>query len=193
MVSVRVTSPPAAFLPVALYVTVPEPAPATDELSFTVEDTLALSVLFAFSLQSEGSVIVFGVPICALRPAPVTEVMVTVAVELFAKTLLLMLVVLASPFLLIKTGADLLDSTPEQTEPKAMLLSARGARPSPSATVLSANATAGKASISANDIKSREILLLSVVRIFDSPLFVVFPADLLSIPPLSSLEAQFLL
>jgi hypothetical protein len=59
--------------------------------------------------------------------------------------------------------------------------------------ISSANAIAGKASMSANDIKSRESLLLSVVRIFDSPLFVVFPADLLSIPPLSSLEAQFLL
>ncbi len=34
-------------------------------------------------------------------------------------------------------------------------------------------------------------MLLSLVRIFDSPLFVVFPAELLSIPPLSSLEALY--
>jgi hypothetical protein len=94
------------------------------------------------------------------------------------------------PFLLIKTGADLLDSTPEQTVPKSMSLSARGARPSPSTIVASANATAGKASMSANVIiKSRENLLVNLARIFDSPLFVVFPADLLSIPSHFSLEA----
>jgi hypothetical protein len=53
-----------------------------------------------------------------------------------------------------------------------------------------ASATAGIASISANDIKRSISLLLGVlVRIFVSPLFVVFPADLLYIPPLSSLEA----
>jgi hypothetical protein len=45
------------------------------------------------------------------------------------------------------------------------------------------------ASTIANDKKSRESLLVNLVRIFDSPLFVVFPADLMSIPPLSSLEA----
>jgi hypothetical protein len=49
------------------------------------------------------------------------------------------------------------------------------------------------ASTIANDKKSRESLLVNLVRIFDSPLFVVFPADLLSIPPHFSLEAQFLL
>jgi hypothetical protein len=38
-------------------------------------------------------------------------------------------------------------------------------------------------------IKSRESLLVNLARIFDSPLFVVFPADLLSIPSHFSLEA----
>jgi hypothetical protein len=47
------------------------------------------------------------------------------------------------------------------------------------------------ASIIAHIIKSSESLLLSVVRIFVSPSLVVFPADLISIPPLSSLEALY--
>ncbi len=58
---------------------------------------------------------------------------------------------------------------------------------------VSARAIAGMANISANDIKSREILPVNLVRIFDSPLFVVFPADLLFIPSHFSSDAQFLL
>src|SRR5215218_2909030 len=71
--SVRVIVASLLFLPVAAYVTVPEPGPATDELTVTVEDTLLLSVLLTCKAQFDGSVIVFGDPICALRPTPVTD------------------------------------------------------------------------------------------------------------------------
>ncbi|CAA9413632.1 MAG: hypothetical protein AVDCRST_MAG01-01-1773, partial [uncultured Rubrobacteraceae bacterium] len=59
--------------------------------------------------------------------------------------------------------------------------------------ITSANAIAGNASTSANATKSRESLLVNLILIFDSPLFVVFPANPLSIPSHFSLEAQFLL
>jgi hypothetical protein len=49
------------------------------------------------------------------------------------------------------------------------------------------------ASTIANDKKSRESLLVNLVRIFDSPLLVVFPADLNIIPSHFSLEAVFVL
>jgi hypothetical protein len=59
-----------------------------------------------------------------------------------------------------------------------------------SSLMLSASATAGRASIIANAIKrSVSLLLVVVVRIFVSPLLVIFPADLLSIPAHFSLEA----
>src|SRR5918998_5358549 len=84
MVSVRLISTPELLKPLAVYTTEPEPGPATDELSFTVEDTLSLSAPLPATSQFEGSVIVFGDAISALRPAPVTWA-VTVTVALFAK------------------------------------------------------------------------------------------------------------
>jgi hypothetical protein len=58
---------------------------------------------------------------------------------------------------------------------------------------MSASAIAGMASSIANAIKRSVNLLLSLVRIFDSPLLVVFPADLNIIPSHFSLEAVFVL
>ena len=155
MGSVRVIVSPELFKPVALYVTVPEPAPATDELTFTVEDTLSLSAPLPTELQFEGSVIVFGDAICALRPAPVTEA-VTVTVAPFAKVF----VAVAFPCRVTLTSAVLLDSTPEHTEPMAMLLLLKAAMSSPSETALSARAIAGTASSTAHVIKRSVILPL---------------------------------
>jgi hypothetical protein len=170
-VSWRVIVAPEEFLPVAEYVTVPEPGPAADELTVTVEDTLLLSVLLASEPQFDGSVIVLE-SIAALRAAfPVADA-VTVTAALFAKVL----VPVALPFRLIAISAELVDATLQPTLPKAMVgLSVRGVTPSPSATALSASAIAGMASTTAHIIKRSVALLLSLVRIFDSPFVGVYP------------------
>src|SRR5215217_3130994 len=161
-VSVRVTVPPSAFLPVAVNVTVPEPDPGVDELTVTVESTLSLSVLLVAALQVDGIVIVSGESIAALRAAFPVAAAVTLTVEPFAKTF----GEPAAPFRLIAISALLVDATLQPTLPKAMVgLSVRGVTPSPSATALSASAIAGMASSSPNIIKRSVNLLLNIVRI----------------------------
>jgi hypothetical protein len=54
-----------------------------DELTVTVDETADVSVLLATTSQLLGMLIVFGVPMTALRPAPVTDTTETVTVEPF--------------------------------------------------------------------------------------------------------------
>jgi hypothetical protein len=77
---------PSDLMPVARYVTMPEPGPGVEELTLTVEETAAVRVLFVAESQVPGMLIVVVPPIAALRPAPVTESTETVTVEPFWKT-----------------------------------------------------------------------------------------------------------
>jgi hypothetical protein len=80
---------PLGFVPVALYVRVPEPGPGVDESTVTSELTLSVSVLFGAVSQLPGIAIVAEPLMAAPSPSPVaivTERMPTLASVLFANT-----------------------------------------------------------------------------------------------------------
>jgi hypothetical protein len=113
-------------------VTDPEPAPSADELIVIVDETAALIVPVDWLIQLLGNVTVFGAPITADRPAPVTDRTVMVTVEPFAKAF-------APPCVRsMAMSAVFCVATPQSTLPKASACRVTGVTPSPSAATSSA-------------------------------------------------------